>query len=216
MQQCRMFRWMSWSPVTPPNNREGTRMREMLTVTCGLLVVCTALSGPIHPTLPAVARQASVVSQDAAAASDAAASEASSEYRSALVRGRVVWMAEALKEQFQISTVPEVAENNLAIQTADGRLIPIAENIRGRAFRKDERLRDMEVELLVRRHTRQPFVQIIRVYELADDDQRFEVDYWCDVCAINMFEPGPCSCCQDDNRIRKRLVEDFDPTEVTK
>ncbi|MEZ6062857.1 MAG: hypothetical protein R3C19_21140 [Planctomycetaceae bacterium] len=127
----------------------------------------------------------------------------------------MVWLADALKDDFGISTVPEAAERGLAIRTTAGELIPIVEDARGRAFRKDKRLRDMEVELLVRRYERQPFVQIIRVYELSDEEH-FEVDYWCDVCAIVMFEPGPCSCCQDDNRIRKRLVEDFDPQALQK
>lgn len=129
-----------------------------------------------------------------------------------LVRGKVVWLAEALKSEFKISTVPEAAENTLAILTPAGRLVPIVENLRGRAFRKDDRLRAMEVEILARRYREQPFVQILKIFEV-DGDKRFEVDYWCDVCAIIMFETGPCSCCQDDNRLRKRSVppEDWPP-----
>jgi hypothetical protein len=128
-------------------------------------------------------------------------------YRNEVVRGQVVWLAEALKDRFGISTVPEAAEQSLAILTSDGELLPLVENLRGRAFRKDERLRDMQLEVWVRRYQKQPFVQILRVFELSDG-QRFEVDYWCDVCAIPMYETGPCACCQDHNRIRKRLVPD--------
>jgi hypothetical protein len=128
------------------------------------------------------------------------------EYRNELIRGQVVWLAEALKSEFGISTVPEAAKNSLAILTKDGRLFPIVENLRGRAFRKDPRLRQTDMEILVRRSERQPLIQILRVYQI-EDDKRYEVDYWCDVCAIVMFETGPCACCQDDNRLRKRLVE---------
>lgn len=130
-------------------------------------------------------------------------------YRTVTVRGKVVWLADALKTQFGISTVPEVAENSLAILSTDGDLIPIVENLRGRAFRKDPRLREMEVEILGRRHQQHPMIQILRLYQI-DGDQRYEVDYWCDVCAIVMYETGPCSCCQDDNRLRKRPVEEHD------
>ena len=126
-------------------------------------------------------------------------------YRNEVVQGQVVWLAQALEERFGISTVPETAEQSLAIVTTDGEILPLVENLRGRAFRKDERLRDMQIEVWVRRYDKQPFVQILRVFE-RKDGQRFEVDYWCDVCAIPMYETGPCACCQDHNRIRKRLV----------
>jgi hypothetical protein len=130
-------------------------------------------------------------------------SEAKPKFETELIRGKVVWLAAALKSEFGISTVPEVAENSLALYTSEGKLLPIVENLRGRAFRKDERLRDQEIEILARRYHDQPLIQVLRLYQF-EDGQRVEVDYWCDVCAIVMFESGPCACCQDDNRMRKR------------
>lgn len=127
------------------------------------------------------------------------------EYRNELLRGRVVWLAEALKSRFGITSVPEVAENGLAILTTDGSLVPIVENLRGRAFRKDRRLLEMDLELLVRRYEHQPFVQVVKIFEV-EGDKRNEIDYWCDVCAIIMYENGPCACCQDQNRLRRQLV----------
>ena len=52
-------------------------------------------------------------------------------------------------------------------------------------------------------------IQILRVWQI-EHGRRYEIDYWCDVCAIVMYETGPCACCQDTNRLRKRLVEDSD------
>ena len=124
-------------------------------------------------------------------------------FKTELLRGKVVWLADALKSEFGISTVPEVEKNSLALLTKDGQLFPLVENRRGRAFRKDKRLMEMEVEILARRYDKQPLIQVVKLFEI-DGDQRFEVDYWCDVCAIMMFESGPCDCCQDDNRLRKR------------
>jgi hypothetical protein len=95
----------------------------------------------------------------------------------------------------------------VAILTADGSVLPLVENLRGRAFRKDERLRGKKMEIWVRRYDEQPFVQVLRIFELQDG-QRYEVDYWCDICAIPMYETGPCACCQDHNRLRKRPVSD--------
>lgn len=144
--------------------------------------------------------------QDAAAAPVSPDKFGQGHFRTESIRGRVVWLAEALKTQFGISTVPEAAERALAIQTVDGALLPIVEDIRGHSFRTDVRLREMSVELFVRRYQQHPMLQILRIYELKDG-KRYEVDYWCDICAIVMFETGPCACCQDDNRLRKRLVE---------
>ena len=131
-------------------------------------------------------------------------------HRTELIRGRVLWLAEALKNEFDITTAAEVAENSLAFLTDQGKLLPIVENLRGRAFRKDARLRDKELELSLRIYEKHPFVQVVAVYEV-DEDRKYEIDYWCDVCAIVMYETGPCACCQDGNRMRKRIVKNGIP-----
>jgi hypothetical protein len=161
------------------------------------------LSG-ILPTgiqLPTVAEEA--VAEEAVAEE---AKDADPSYRNESIRGQVVWLADALKEHFGISTVPEVTESGLALVTDQGRIYPLVENVRGRAFRKDDRLRGTPTEILARVYRKQPLIQVLSVYHLKDG-KRYEVDYWCDVCAIVMYEKGPCSCCQDANRLRKRLVE---------
>ena len=122
------------------------------------------------------------------------------------VRGKVVWLGAGLKDLFQITTVPESQQSTLAIQTEQGHLLPLAEDLRGRSFRTDERLRGKQMELFVRRYGKHPFLQVLRIYELQDE-KKYQVDYWCDVCAIVMFEKGPCACCQDDNRLRLQIVD---------
>ncbi len=128
-------------------------------------------------------------------------------YHAASLRGRVVWMAEALNRGYGITSVPEAQERILAIETVDGDLFPIVEDLRGRSFRTDERLRAIDVELLVRRYDAAPMVQILKIHEIKDG-KKYMIDYWCDVCSIVMFETGPCDCCQDDNQLRMQLVED--------
>lgn len=122
------------------------------------------------------------------------------------LRGRVVWMAEALERRFGIQTVPEVAEQMLALETPGGELYPIVEDVRGRSFRKDQRLRKLDVELLARRYEGSPMIRVIRIYAWKEEG-KFELDYWCDICAISMYETGPCDCCQEPNRLRQRQVE---------
>ena len=72
--------------------------------------------------------------------------------------------------------------------------------------RTDERLRKMEVELTVRRYAASPLVQILRVVEVAKDG-RYELDYWCDICSIAMFELKECECCQGPVELRRRKVD---------
>lgn len=127
-------------------------------------------------------------------------------YETFSITGRIVWLNEALERRFGIRAVPEARQQMLALETEDGQLFPIAEDIRGRAFRVDERLRRLNpCELLVRRYRGSPVVQIIRVYEISGG-KKFELDYYCDICAITMFELKACDCCQGPVRLRRREV----------
>jgi hypothetical protein len=122
------------------------------------------------------------------------------------LRGKVVFLAEALEQKYGIKSVTEAKEAALALQDEAGKLHPLVEDIRGRGFRRDKRLRDIKVELLVRRYQDSPAAQVVGVYELAKDG-RYEIDYWCSVCAIAMYELKQCECCQGDTELRKRKTE---------
>jgi hypothetical protein len=134
------------------------------------------------------------------------AEEPSAPFTQEAIRGHVVFLAEAMERRAGVPSVPEAKERVLALETAKGELVPLLEDVRGRAFRRDERLRSPEVELLVRRHQGSPFVQIIRVFEIAKDG-RYELDYWCDICAIAMYELKECECCQGPIELRRRKVD---------
>jgi hypothetical protein len=122
-------------------------------------------------------------------------------------RGKVVYLAEALTRLHGIKSVEEAKERTLAVETAEGNLIPLVEDVRGRAFRADPVLREMQVELLLRKFKGSPAGQVIRVYELTKEG-KFEIDYWCDVCSIAMYELKVCECCQGDITLRRTKVSD--------
>ena len=126
--------------------------------------------------------------------------------QTASVRGRVVWIGDALDRRFGIALDPQAKERMLALETDDGQLLPLVEDTRGRAFRRDPRLRDRDVELLVRQLPGTGLIQVIRVHFIKPDG-KFVVDYWCDICAIAMYEDGPCQCCQQPNQLRERPVD---------
>ncbi len=127
-------------------------------------------------------------------------------FKTEIIQGRVVFLAEALERKFGIQSAEEARERVLAIETRDGKLVPLVEDSRGRAFRVDKRLRNMDLELSLRRHEGSPAVQVIRVCELAKDG-KYEIDYWCDICSIVMFELKECECCQEPNVLRRRKLE---------
>ena len=129
------------------------------------------------------------------------------EFRLETVRGRIVWFGEALQRRWGIRTVPEFKERVLALETKDGQLIALLEDIRGRAFRVDERLRNLaDCELLVRRYPGVPAVKIVKVFS-HEHGKKVELDYWCEICAITMFELKACDCCQGDIELRRRTVK---------
>ena len=127
-------------------------------------------------------------------------------YTTETVHGRVVWLDEALKRLYDVTTEAEAAETAVVLEMADGRLLPIVPDVRGRAFMVDARLRNVELELLVRRYAGVPMIQVIRMFRTTPEG-RFEIDYWCDVCAIPMFILKACECCQGPTRIREQKVD---------
>ena len=136
-----------------------------------------------------------------------AADPAAARHETLSLRGRVVWLAEALERRFGISTDSDAAHWQVALDGEDGQIYPIAKDARGRGFMLDERIRDIDLELLVRRYKGSPVVQVIGIHSIKEDG-KYELDYWCDVCAIPMYELKPCECCQEPIRIRERKVDE--------
>lgn len=140
-------------------------------------------------------------------ADDDNSSASGSKFVTKPIRGRVVWLAEALSRLHGIRSVAEAADRTLALETPDGELHILAEDTRGRAFRRDARLRRINVELLVRQYRGSPAVQVVRAFELTKDG-KLELDYWCEICSIAMFELKECDCCQGPIELRRRAASD--------
>jgi hypothetical protein len=134
-------------------------------------------------------------------------SSPAAKYTTETVRGQVVWLDEALGRLYGVATDAAAAETAVVLETPNGRLLPIIPDVRGRAFAVDSRLRNIDLELLVRRYAGVPMIQTIRVFRRKADGL-YEIDYWCDVCAISMFILKPCECCQGPTRLREQLVEE--------
>jgi hypothetical protein len=138
------------------------------------------------------------------AAEKAAAEKAATEKpQKVLLRGEVLMLAEALRQR-GVKTYAEEIAQQAVLRTATGELIPLVPDWRGRAFSQDERLRGRPVELVVNRRVGVPWVSVLSIYGRDDAGQRSVIDYWCDVCAIPMYEIKDCECCQGPIRLRFR------------
>lgn len=144
---------------------------------------------------------------------EATGKDASDDSFKEVVSGKVVMLADALKRR-GIKNYPEESKGQVVLETEAGELIPIVSDWRGRAFYQDERLRDREVDLVVRRRPGVPWVQVLSIYTFDEQKVRNITDYWCDICAIPMYEIKECDCCQGPIRLRFRPQEL--PTDIPK
>lgn len=119
-------------------------------------------------------------------------------------RGKVLPLSEVLARRFEIESDGEAAQT-LVLETATGDLYTLVKERRSRGFWNDASLRGIEVELPGRLFKKTSVLQVIRVYTFKDG-KKYEFDYWCDICAIPMYEPKECECCQGETRRRFRLV----------
>ncbi len=117
-----------------------------------------------------------------------------------LFTGKVLLLGEALKQR-GIKSYEEMHKQAVLV-APDGELIPLVADWRGRAFFQDKRLRNRKVELVGTRKPGVPYLQVTVVYTFDDKGRRMYTDYWCDTCAIPMYEIKPCDCCQGENRLR--------------
>jgi len=181
----------------------GTRSRTVAVTLVALLFFLAQTTSP-----QAVAddnKNGRTTESDEPAVDPSAADTA--EFTTERIHGKVVWLSDALERRFGIETDYDARHAMVALNSPEDGVFPIAKDARGRGFHLDERLRDIELELLVRRYPASPVAQVIRVYRVRPDGL-YELDYWCDICAIPMYELKPCECCQGETRIRERAVVD--------
>jgi len=120
--------------------------------------------------------------------------------RKELFAGRVVVLRDALRRR-GITAFDEFADQ-IVLETPTAELIPIVPDWRGRAFFQDPRLRNRRVELVGYRRKGIPYLQVLMVFTFDKHGARQYTDYWCEICAIPMYEIKPCDCCQAEIDLR--------------
>ena len=144
----------------------------------------------------------------AALAEETPAKRQAARHELAVLRGKVVELAAHLKAALDVPIDDDLGSAVLVLVTDSGDVYPLIKDVRSRGFFMDKRLRDRPMELVVHKYPGMPFVRLIDVYSFKDG-KKYKVDYWCTLCAITTFQPGPCPCCQDEIQLRERAVEEI-------
>ena len=104
------------------------------------------------------------------------------------LRGRVVCVGPSSKVQ-----PCDEAPSRFALQSSDGKLhrFLVLDVMTG--MFADERVRQRE--LLVRVRPMPDGIEAIKVYSIVAG-RVHDIDYFCEVCNIVAYAPGPCPCCR--------------------
>jgi hypothetical protein len=133
-------------------------------------------------------------------------------YETIVLRGKVVELGPYLLDRHQVAVDEDAGKSVVVLATDAGEVHPLVKDVRSRGFWMDKRLRDRPMELHVQKLPGLPFVRLIDVYSFKDG-KKYRVDYWCAICAITTYQPGPCPCCQDEIELRERPVDEIKPGE---
>jgi hypothetical protein len=98
-----------------------------------------------------------------------------------------------------------------AVETSDRRLVTVEGEEGALKVLNDKRLNGTELEATGHFKTPEHFVldpNHARTVFAHKDGKLKMITYWCDVCSIRTYEPGPCWCCQAETVLELR-----DPTE---
>ncbi len=112
------------------------------------------------------------------------------------IRGRVVCLTEELDKTFNV--MPDCANRGhvYSIKTAEGRIYPLLPTDSAAAVWMDERFRVRDLQVTGRSFPQSDFIEVIN-FQSWVDNRLHDLYYFCDVCMITTFKPGPCECCQD-------------------
>ncbi len=125
-------------------------------------------------------------------------------------RGALVCLAEEMRTLFE-AEVPPVHEHLRGFRL-DGKIPPgtlryctIVRTAQSEALFVDERFSKHTLILSGRIFPETALLEVSG-WQWERGGRIYEVYYWCDVCAIRGFDPGPCACCQAPVVLREAEV----------
>ena len=133
----------------------------------------------------------------------------SAEPRDVTLRGRVACLTEELDKLYNV--VPDCGNRGhmYALKTADDTLHPFLPTDSAAAVWLDERFRQRDLQVTARAFPQTNFIEVIQ-FQSWKAGRLYDLYYFCDVCYIKAFKPGPCECCQEPVEFRETPAEDAD------
>ena len=122
------------------------------------------------------------------------------------LKGQVVELTKALKEQGQTFDEAPIA-TQVVLKDQDNTLTPLLSDDASRALFQDERLRDRPAELRVRRLPKLPYVQVLS-FKVEFNGTLRTPEYYCEICSISVRYPQTCPCCQGPMDLRMQPKDD--------
>jgi hypothetical protein len=121
-------------------------------------------------------------------------------------KGNVVALDKLLAKQ-DIKLDPDAAPAWRALQTEDGKIIPLVKDDGARMFFKDARLLNRPMKLTGRLVAGGALLQVVDAQSYVKG-QLCEIYYWCDICSIRAQELGVCVCCLGPTVLREVPVKE--------
>jgi len=118
-----------------------------------------------------------------------------------VVSGRLVCLEANLKE-----TSCEDAPAKLALKADAGRLFPLAAGDAANTLLQEERLRTRRFRLTLRSLDGDRTFQIVKT-QLIRRGKVYDFHYFCEICNITTYAPGPCMCCRAPTEYREAPAE---------
>lgn len=122
--------------------------------------------------------------------------------RASSLEGVVRSMAEIAKDR-KISSDSEPLAGLMALETKEGRVIPILSDEGGRMFYLDSAMRGKQVRLKLIERPDFPVAEVTQSEVMHEGRWRVP-QYYCDVCTIAVRYPQVCLCCQGPMEFRYR------------
>ncbi len=126
--------------------------------------------------------------------------------REVSLRGRVVCLTEELDKRFNVLPDCDNRGHVYSLKTIDGKIYPFLPTDTAAAVWMDERFRERDLQVAARSFPNTNFIEVIKLQSWKND-KLHDLYYFCDICYITAFKPGPCECCQEPIEFRETPAE---------
>jgi len=120
------------------------------------------------------------------------------------LKGKVLTLADALAARgLALAADPEPSGKEVVLLGEDGTITPILSDETSRALFMDSRLRNRKAQIVGRRYSGVPFIQVVTI-QVEHEGRLRSPEYFCDVCTISVLYPQICPCCQGPMEFRMK------------